>query len=361
MTHRHYKIVLALVALSSLLYLPICFWTTPTNVNLNYSNIAPIKLTLQDRIANKNVILTFCNDQMLQVFQFWYSYYIQLPDVAHHPDYLLLVIALDHKSYYFIDTSVDKATSNVFVLNALNINTHINVSQSCSIPSHLDDDFFNHILKLVRFRECIVKILLKYTQSITMTDIDALWLQNPFHYFHSHDIDTNSIDLITSTGSFPAECPVFRARYGHIYTHFCMGFIHFRNTVHTNAFLQRFWNDVVMINNEWTGNDQLAFNCFVHQNMTREKQFFDLRREVIVAKFKYNYGETLAEGTKDDAYDLFAVPLEQKHFVRRCEHDDLNVDEIYVLHCWMDLSVRKEMRLQDDMARLRYYVQKFGI
>eukprot|EP01084_Bolivina_argentea_P219013 371538_1 len=323
-----------------------CVRTPPTYETYTISH----KSALIDRISNKNVILTFCNDKFMDVFDFWYSFYVKLSDLTHDTNYLLLLVALDNKSYYLFDESVDQSASNIFIVNAL----HIDVTETCSIPSDLiQDDFFNEEAKLARFRHCIVKTLLVHTQSITMTDIDALWLRNPFPYFAAHEIDNNQVDIISSTGTFPHNChSLHRTDDVYIAKNYCMGFVHFRNTFNTNILVSKFWDEIRRSRN-YTGSDQQPFNCFIYHHMKRRKQFYDTKRNVSVAKYSYKNTDTKTN-------HLLAIPLSQKLFVRNCRDEELETNDIYILHCWMDKYMRAELQMNATLPKLGYWIDRLG-
>merc|ERR1712228_75354 len=158
-----------------------------------------------------------------------------------------------------------------------------------------------------------------------------------------------------STGTHPNDCHSFHTyerRESHIYDprNFCMGFAHFRNTQSTNYLVSAFWNSL-KVKDELTGSDQQPFNCFFH-DLKRKKQYFDENKNVTFVKYK----------DKETGYKLLIVALDQQYFVRNCENEEnLQLDNVYILHCWMDKVLRAKLNMQnitgDPTKKMRYWIR----
>jgi hypothetical protein len=187
-----------------------------------------------NKIYDQFLIITFIDSNYYDVYKIWIKHYKK-----HNIDKRLIIFGLDDNISKLIDSEV------------------INISKS--LTSFAD-------LWIIRCE--VIDKLLKNNNKVLHTDVDCLWLKNPFTY---HLREFNDYDIISSQGTiFPYNC-VNKNKCV-----LCMGFIYFNNTDRTKNIIDQVINMVYK-----SKDDQKSLNniikdfCFKFPDMIFESMFRD--------------------------------------------------------------------------------------
>ena len=250
--------------------------------------------TVFDPIKYPSIVITFFNVKYLKMFNLFYNWYDYSMGTNPESIYskqninntILMTVCID------LDEDCDSMYNNPSNKELFQKCTNcVFFSVTTLLESLITHYEYNMCYKFFKSDNCkkldlwgIRVHLLKYLMhesdyNLLFTDADALWLQNPFYYFHKNILNFEKMDLIGSRAPYP-----YQLNCGHFYEYYsktnnlnytshimenkmaglshdriCFGFVYFRNSPGSKLLAQLMMADL----DRYHQDDQITLNCVV--------------------------------------------------------------------------------------------------
>ena len=345
--------------------------TISSNTN-EHRNFNHIKQTL---------ILLFINNDYMTVFEIWYNYFQQAmmksEQYVKHPSILMIVLA---STTQYSNTTITCINCIITTRSDwLEIDNQFYPSDEIKNKLKINDKYYQ---AMWIFRYNVLCYLLHQLDmfNVLLTDIDAIWLKNPFVYFDKivnqisqiNDDNNNinnikskiDLNIIASRGRFPYPASIFGLQHHVSYTNFdklCMGFVYFINNNVTQSLIsggkheimyeKRYeHNDQKTINFDIRGKYQLKFAMDIeigdinlmqqdsnnnNNNNNKNIGVGELSASQYIEKFggKHKSNVLIVKRDNINNVSLSIVLLRFDIFVRDCLKNKISTGKVLIAHC----------------------------
>ena len=220
------------------------------------SSLNDTQTQLQSHVNNpSNTVLLFTNFEYMKITEIWLKYFQLIPqtEVLQY-NVELLIVCMDNKSFDHI--------SQMYPFKSHNLSDF----SSCSNIYEIDSRPAIWTLRLCVIIELLAR---KDSNSILLTDSDAIWLKNPYPYLL--DPLHQNIDFMATGGPHP---PGHQHNPKMKYSALIMGFIFINNT-HKN---QKIFDEAYAMclnETEWVCDDQVKVNAAITSQYKGKITFFN--------------------------------------------------------------------------------------